>query len=45
MIFKDKTLEEMASKKPKNNGEFLAINGVGAKKLKQYGELFLEIIN
>jgi RecQ family ATP-dependent DNA helicase len=45
MIFKDKTLEEMASKKPKNNSEFLAINGVGAKKLKQYGELFLEIIN
>ena len=45
MIFKNSTLEEFASKKPKNNTELLAINGVGPKKLKQYGELFLEIIN
>jgi RecQ family ATP-dependent DNA helicase len=45
MIFKDKTLEEMSAKKPKNTSEFLNIKGVGPKKVKDYGELFLNVIN
>ena len=45
MIFKDKTLEEMAAKKPKNTTEFINIKGVGPKKVKDYGEMFLSVIN
>jgi len=45
MIFKDKTLEEMSAKKPKNSSEFLNIKGVGPKKVKDYGEMFLSVIN
>lgn len=45
MIFKDKTLEEMAAKKPKNSSEFLSIKGVGPKKVKDYAEVFLNVIN
>lgn len=45
LIFSDATLLEMAEKKPKNLNEFLAISGVGQRKLEQYGEMFLEAIN
>jgi RecQ family ATP-dependent DNA helicase len=45
MIFKDKTLEEMAAKKPKTSSEFFNIKGVGPKKVKDYGEMFLSVIN
>lgn len=45
VIFSDATLIEMSSHLPKNQQEFLAINGVGQKKLESYGEVFLEAIN
>jgi len=44
MVFSDKTLVEMATRQPKNEVEFLEINGVGPKKLHQYGNQFLNCI-
>jgi ATP-dependent DNA helicase RecQ len=40
-IFGDATLVEMAQKKPTTDAELLAINGVGEKKLENYGFEFL----
>ncbi|MEA1918833.1 MAG: DNA helicase RecQ [Campylobacterota bacterium] len=42
IVFGDKTLKEMARHIPQNRDEFLAINGVGLKKLEQYGKAFLD---
>ncbi len=44
IIFSDKTLIEMARKRPQSENAFLAISGVGENKLEQYGKAFLEII-
>ena len=44
MIFHDSTLREMAQFKPKDSSALLQISGVGAHKLKNYGETFLKII-
>lgn len=44
MVFSDKTLEEMARKKPKSKEAFLQITGVGQKKLAQYGIAFMSVI-
>lgn len=44
VVFSDAALREMASSKPKNESEFLAINGVGENKLKRYGSIFLSEI-
>ena len=41
VIFSDRTLIEMAEKKPKTLPDLLLINGVGDKKLDQYGHIFL----
>lgn len=41
VIFSDRTLIEMAEKKPKTLPDLLLINGVGDKKLDQYGRIFL----
>lgn len=41
VIFNDATLTEMAEKKPTNSSDFLAINGVGQRKLEAYGSLFI----
>ena len=45
VIFNDKTLIEMAEKRPSNLDEMARIGGVGAKKLDSYGAAFLEVIN
>ena len=45
IIFNDKTLVEMAHKRPVNLDAMAQINGVGAKKLENFGNLFLEVIN
>ena len=45
MVFKDDTLLEMARVKPASLEKMLDISGVGTKKLEQYGERFLEVIN
>ena len=44
IIFNDKTLVEMAQKRPTNLDEMAQINGVGAKKLENFGNAFLEVI-
>ncbi len=44
IVFGDKTLRELALHQPKSPNEFLAINGVGEKKLTQFGEVFMNAI-
>ncbi|MEL7252577.1 MAG: DNA helicase RecQ [Pseudomonadota bacterium] len=45
IVFNDRTLIEMAQARPTNLDQMAQINGVGAKKLEQYGAAFLEVIN
>ncbi|MHB8829606.1 MAG: RQC domain-containing protein, partial [Syntrophales bacterium] len=44
MIFSDKTLQEMAQRKPKTLEQFSTVSGVGLAKQEQYGAIFLDII-
>jgi ATP-dependent DNA helicase RecQ len=44
VVFADRTLIEMAEKKPANLDQMAGITGVGAKKLESYGAAFLEVI-
>lgn len=44
VIFNDKTLIEMAENRPSDLDAMARISGIGAKKLAQYGNLFLEVI-
>ena len=44
MIFPDRTLIEMAEKRPESLDAMARINGVGAKKLERYGAEFLSVI-
>ncbi|WP_171172098.1 DNA helicase RecQ [Ruegeria sp. HKCCA0370] len=44
VIFPDRTLIEMAEKRPMTLDEMARIGGVGAKKLERYGDTFLEVI-
>ena len=41
IIFSDKTLKDMCIIKPTDNSSFLRVSGVGARKLEEYGPLFL----
>lgn len=43
-MFNDASLMEMAERLPTSNGDFLAVNGVGQRKLEKYGEVFLGLI-
>ncbi|MEM9433299.1 MAG: DNA helicase RecQ [Pseudomonadota bacterium] len=45
VIFNDRTLIEMAETRPRDLDAFARISGVGAKKLENYGEGFLSVIN
>ena len=44
IIFNDRTLIEMAEKRPSSLDEMARIGGVGAKKLDSYGRAFLSVI-
>ena len=44
IVFSDKTLRDMVRVKPITADQFLAVNGVGESKLKQYGERFMAAI-
>ncbi len=44
IIFNDRTLIEMAEKRPETLDDMARIGGVGAKKLESYGADFLEVI-
>jgi ATP-dependent DNA helicase RecQ len=41
IVFSDKVLREMASRRPRGAAELLAVPGVGPTKLERYGEAFL----
>jgi ATP-dependent DNA helicase RecQ len=45
VIFHDKTLAEMAMRRPRSVTEFATIPGAGQVKLARYGEAFLKVIN
>ncbi len=45
VVFNDRTLIEMAEKRPTCMDEMARISGVGAKKLERYGDAFLSVIN
>jgi ATP-dependent DNA helicase RecQ len=44
VVFADKTLIDMARRKPATAAEMSAVHGVGEAKLRQYGEVFLDVI-
>jgi ATP-dependent DNA helicase RecQ len=44
MIFSDKTLREMARRRPRSPEDLLEVKGVGSFKCRQFGERFLEAI-
>jgi ATP-dependent DNA helicase RecQ len=44
VVFADKTLLDMARRKPRTMAEIAGMHGVGEAKLRQYGKVFLEII-
>jgi ATP-dependent DNA helicase RecQ len=44
IVFNDKTLIEMAERRPQNLDQMASIGGVGAKKLDSYGQAFLSVI-
>ncbi len=44
VVFPDRTLIEMAERKPASLDQMAGITGVGAKKLESYGAAFLEVI-
>ncbi len=44
VIFTDRTLIEMAEKRPATLDQMMGITGVGAKKLESYGAVFLSVI-
>ena len=45
IIFSDVALREMSARLPANEAEFLAVSGVGEKKLKEFGPFFLAEIS
>ncbi|MRU15377.1 DNA helicase RecQ [Roseovarius sp. A21] len=45
VVFNDRTLIEMAEKRPNSLDDMARIGGVGAKKLEKYGDDFLSVIN
>jgi ATP-dependent DNA helicase RecQ len=44
VIFSDATLQQMARFRPATEAEFLALSGVGPKKLQQYGDAFMGLL-
>ena len=44
VVFNDASLMEMAERLPTSDGEMLAVNGVGHRKLEKYGNAFLNVI-
>ena len=44
MIFSDRTLIDMAARRPRTLDDFAAVHGVGAAKLKDFGRVFLDAI-
>ncbi|MBT7409386.1 MAG: ATP-dependent DNA helicase RecQ, partial [Methylococcales bacterium] len=45
IIFQDATLVEMVRHRPETLTEMNMLTGIGQKKLEQYGQIFLEVVN
>ena len=45
IVFPDRTLIDMARRRPRNEAEFAQVNGVGAVKLEQFAGPFLAAID
>lgn len=45
IVFSDRSLHDMAQRRPHTPEEFLEVNGVGANKLQRYGKRFLALIS
>lgn len=43
-IFHDSTLQQIATVRPRNEGQFRAISGVGGVKFERYGSVFMDAI-
>jgi ATP-dependent DNA helicase RecQ len=44
LIFSDKSLSDMAERRPRTRDEFAEVNGVGAAKLKDFAKIFIDAI-
>ena len=44
VIFPDKTLEDMAQRRPTSLEEFAEVKGVGKSKLTRFGDIFIEVV-
>ena len=44
IVFNDKSLHDMCNLMPRNDDEFLMVQGVGQNKLENYGPVFLKLI-
>jgi ATP-dependent DNA helicase RecQ len=44
VVFSDRTLAELAARKPRSSASMLDVRGVGQMKLDKYGERFLAAI-
>ena len=44
VIFSDRTLIDMAERRPRDLNAFAQVHGVGAAKLKDFGTMFLDAI-
>ncbi|MEM8750621.1 MAG: DNA helicase RecQ [Pseudomonadota bacterium] len=45
VIFPDKTLADMAHRRPSNREEFAQVKGVGKSKLDQFGDVFISVMS
>ncbi|TIT92884.1 MAG: hypothetical protein E5W55_17240, partial [Mesorhizobium sp.] len=44
VVFSDRTLIDMAERRPRDLDAFTQVNGVGEAKLREFGEIFLSAI-
>ena len=45
VVFKDKSLKQIATMKPKDKTELIRVEGIGKQKLEDYGKSILDIVN
>ena len=44
LVFNDRTLQDLAERRPRTHAELLDVHGVGQRKLEEYGDAFLDEI-
>jgi ATP-dependent DNA helicase RecQ len=45
VVFHDRTLLELAARRPSDRSELMGVSGIGAAKLERYGEDLLTVIS